>query len=128
MDASAILFYGVVALVLAVYLRRWLVLRSVKQYSPAELHEKMQRNALVLLDVRTNAERGRSAIRGSTHIPLHELRRRLDELGRYKDKEIVCYCATGNRSLAAAAKLKKLGFNVGNLKGGIAEWKFSGLS
>jgi rhodanese-related sulfurtransferase len=46
---------------------------------------------------------------------------------KFKDAEIICYCRTGNRSLNAAAKLKKLGFNAANLKGGIIRWNAAGL-
>jgi len=53
---------------------------------------------------------------------LYELGTRSDELLKYKDKEIICYCRSGNRSLTAAAKLKKKGFNSANLKGGIIRW------
>jgi rhodanese-related sulfurtransferase len=92
-----------------------------------EAAEKLKSNSIVLLDVRTASERQSSSIKGSIHIPLHEIRRRTDELKKYGEKEIVSYCASGNRSVSATATLKKLGFNAANMKGGIAEWNFSGL-
>lgn len=105
------------------------MLRGMKQYSPREVSDLMkQSNATVLLDVRTFAERQRKTIKGSIHIPLHELGRRKDELEKHKNKEIVCYCQSGNRSLSAASKLRKFGFTVANMKGGIAEWNSSGLN
>ncbi len=127
MEASQILFYGIVAVALVLYARRMLLLRSLTQYTPAEVMEKMKQNRVVLLDVRTADEHGQGAIKGSLHIPLHELRRRADELQKYRHREIVCYCATGSRSASAAATLKKLGYTSANMKGGIAEWKLSGL-
>ena len=45
-------------------------------------------------------------------------------LEKYKSKEIICYCASGSRSVNAGLKLKKAGFTVGNLRGGIASWNF----
>ena len=81
----------------------------------------------VLLDVRTTGERQRGCIKGSLHIPLHELGRRTDELGKHRNKEVICYCQSGNRSTAAAARLKKEGFTVANMKGGISEWNSLGL-
>lgn len=127
MESSQFLFYGIIALLLFFSVRRMLLLRSLTTYTPLEVRKKLKQRNAVLLDVRTLNEHRQSAINGSVHIPLHELRWRADELQRYKNKEIVCYCATGNRSASAAATLKKLGYNAANLKGGIAEWKLSGL-
>lgn len=127
MDSTQILLYGLLALVLFWYVKRMLLLRKIPSYSPADVSAKAKSNTALLLDVRTPAERSSSSIKGSLHIPLHELRRRSSELEKHKSKEIICYCATGSRSLSAAATLSKLGFNAANLKGGIAEWNFSGM-
>ena len=115
-------------LLATLYIRRWLLLRGMKQYSPREAAEAMkQAGSKILLDVRTAAERQRNSIKGSIHIPLHELGRRIEELNRHKNKEVICYCQSGNRSVSAAARLKKSGFTVANMKGGITEWNSSGL-
>ncbi|MER3525253.1 MAG: hypothetical protein C4326_14720 [Ignavibacteria bacterium] len=127
MEATQVLFYTFVALILFLYVRRRLFLRSLPQYTPHEAAEKVKQNVAVLLDVRTPDKRRLGAIKGSLHIPLHEVRRRAGGLEKHRNKEIICYCATGSRSLSAAATLKKLGFTTGNLKGGIGEWKLSGL-
>jgi rhodanese-related sulfurtransferase len=78
----------------------------------------------VLLDVRTASEVRTGSIKGAVHIPAQELARRGDELKKYADKEIICYCQTGRRSLLAAARLKQQGFHASHLEGGIAEWNF----
>jgi rhodanese-related sulfurtransferase len=128
MTTSQIILYVLIALVATLYIRRWLMLRGMKQYSPREVADAMkQSGSKLLLDVRTEAERQRNSIKGSTHIPLHELGRRIEELNKHKNKEVICYCQSGNRSVSAAARLKKSGFTVANMKGGIAEWNSSGL-
>lgn len=128
MTASQVVLYVLLAIVAFVYVRRWLMLRGMKQYSPREVADAMKRaGAAVLLDVRTSAERQRQMIKGSLHIPLHELGRRAAELDKYRNKEVICYCQSGNRSITAAAKLRKAGFTVANMKGGIVEWNSSGL-
>lgn len=127
MDSTQIILYGILALVLFWYVRRMLFLRKITGYTPAEASSRLKSNTALLLDVRTPAERSSSSIKGSLHIPLHELRRRSSELEKHKSKEIICYCATGSRSLSAAATLAKLGYKSANLKGGIAEWNFSGM-
>jgi rhodanese-related sulfurtransferase len=73
-----------------------------------------------LLDVRTSNERDRGYIDGSLHIPLPELRKRLSEIP--KDKEIVTYCQSGQRSYNASRLLKQKGFRVKNLSGGYLTW------
>jgi rhodanese-related sulfurtransferase len=125
LTGSELFLYALIALVVFFGLRRVFWTLKIPQYNPAMIAEKLSsRAALVLLDVRTNSERQNGAIRGSMHIPLHELGRRMNELEKMRDKEIVVYCQSGNRSLSAAAKLKNNGFLAANLKGGIAEWNF----
>ncbi|MEK9136600.1 MAG: rhodanese-like domain-containing protein [Bacteroidota bacterium] len=126
MTTSQVIVYALLALVILLYFKKWLLTRSLTHYSPGEVAERMK-NSSILLDVRTSAERQRQNIKGSLHIPLHELGRRIDELSKHKNKEIICYCASGNRSVSAAAKLKKFGFTVANMKGGIAEWNSVGF-
>ena len=46
-------------------------------------------------------------------------------LEKYKNKKIVCYCRSGNRSIYAALLLQNQGFNVVNLKGGLNAWRNS---
>jgi len=42
---------------------------------------------------------------------------------KYRDREIVVYCASGNRSLHVAHLLQQKGFNVVNLRGGMGAWR-----
>lgn len=128
MTTAQIILYAFILLVVVLYVRRRLQLRGLKTYSPMEAAERMgQPGSSIMLDVRTAGERERKSIKGSIHIPLHELGRRFGELEKHKNKEIICYCQSGNRSIAGAARLKKLGFAVANMNGGIAEWNSSGL-
>jgi rhodanese-related sulfurtransferase len=73
-----------------------------------------------LIDVRSRSERDRGFISGSIHIPLPELRKRLSEVP--KDKNIVTYCQSGQRSYNASRFLKQNGFSVKNLSGGYLTW------
>jgi NADPH-dependent 2,4-dienoyl-CoA reductase/sulfur reductase-like enzyme/rhodanese-related sulfurtransferase len=73
-----------------------------------------------LLDVRSRAERERGFIPGSIHIPLPELRIRFSEVP--KDRNIVTYCQSGQRSYNASRFLKQNGFSVKNLSGGYLTW------
>ena len=96
--------------------------KTIKQYTPVDVINGVENS--VLLDVRTEYERNKNKIKNSIHIPLNEILQRSKEIDKYRDKEIICYCQSGSRSLSAASKLKKLGFKSANMKGGIAEWNF----
>ena len=75
----------------------------------------------IVLDVRRPDERAKGFIPGSIHIPLDQLRARLDELPR--DCEIVAYCQTGQRSYYACRLLTQYGFRARNLTGSWRTWK-----
>ncbi|HTP59867.1 MAG TPA: rhodanese-like domain-containing protein, partial [Spirochaetia bacterium] len=70
-----------------------------------------------ILDVRTLNEFETSHVKGSLHIPLDELRFRLEEVPR--GKPIVLYCRSGYRAHLALRILKENGFaEVKNVTGG----------
>ena len=74
-----------------------------------------------LVDVRSARERDQGFIPGSIHIPLDELRQRLNELPR--DREVVAYCQSGQRSYNACRILSQNGFRARNLTGSYRTWK-----
>ena len=75
-----------------------------------------------ILDITENVERMVFALPGSVHIPLGDLRGRLDELDR--SKLIIPYCAIGVRSYNAARILQQSSFlKVRVLEGGSAFYK-----
>ncbi len=75
----------------------------------------------IVLDVRSDEEHAASSIPGSLHIPLDDLRGRLDELDR--SGPIVVHCFSGQRSYFAQRMLTLNGFTVRNLAGGIRSWQ-----
>jgi len=82
----------------------------------------------LLLDVRTRREFAQARIAGARLIPVQELQRRLAELSPYKEKPILIYCATGNRSTVASKILNDQGFtHIYNLRRGIVGWHRDGL-
>ncbi|AZK45240.1 FAD-dependent oxidoreductase [Paenibacillus lentus] len=84
-------------------------------FLPRELEERDMDNTQ-LVDVRTAAEHARGHIPGSIHIPVDELRQRLDELEA--GKEIWLYCQVGLRGYTASRILNQNGFRTRNLTGG----------
>jgi hydroxyacylglutathione hydrolase len=74
-----------------------------------------------VIDVRNSGERDLGSIPGSRHIPLAQLRIRLDEIPT--DRPIVVHCAGGWRSSVAASLLRAHGFDdVSDLPGGYNAW------
>jgi rhodanese-related sulfurtransferase len=60
-------------------------------------------------------------IPGAMHIPLDELRQRLDALPR--DRPIVTYCQVGQRGYLATLVLRQAGFEAANLGGGLRTYR-----
>jgi rhodanese-related sulfurtransferase len=95
----------------------------MNNYSASEVKQMLKSNSnIILLDVRTEQERKSGSIKPSIHIPLHEIDFKTDQLKKYQSSEIICYCQSGMRSVSAAIKLKKLGFNSSNMRGGYVTW------
>jgi NADPH-dependent 2,4-dienoyl-CoA reductase/sulfur reductase-like enzyme/rhodanese-related sulfurtransferase len=77
-----------------------------------------------LLDVRDEAEVAKNGgIPRALNIPLNSLRSRLSELP--KDKELIVYCHSGQRSYNACRILRQHGFRCRNLSGAFATWSAS---
>lgn len=76
-------------------------------------------NNLSVLDVRSIEEYKEGHLRESRLIPLDKLRENLNKLQDVKNKKIIVYCRSGNRSVSASRILEENGFTVLNLKGGI---------
>ncbi|MEC7377291.1 MAG: rhodanese-like domain-containing protein, partial [Pseudomonadota bacterium] len=67
-------------------------------------------------------------ITGSINIPLNSLKSRVNELSKFKDKQIIVADKMGQHSAMAVKQLNAEGFsNVSRLNGGIADWKASNL-
>ena len=74
-----------------------------------------------LLDVRDPWEYRAGHVPGAQLIPLAELEQRVNEVPR--DRPVLAICHSGQRSLAAAGYLLRLGYTgVSNVDGGTAAW------
>ncbi|MFX1319670.1 MAG: rhodanese-like domain-containing protein [Promethearchaeota archaeon] len=86
-----------------------------------QLKEKLEKNEIVLIDVRSTAECESGFVEGSKYIYVGELARHLDKIPR--DKPLAIACATGLRGSLAASILRKHGFNdISNVLGGLKAW------
>ena len=76
-------------------------------------------NNVTLLDVRTVNEFKTGHIKGAKLIPLSTLKVNLDKLDADKNKQIIVYCRSGSRSVAASRILETHGFTPLNVKTGM---------
>ena len=82
----------------------------------------------LILDVRTPLEYAEGYIEGAMLLPVQVIQREYGKIADYRDKPVLIYCATGNRSTVAAKVLIDNGFkNIYNMRYGIAEWQKNGF-
>lgn len=86
---------------------------------------KLIEDGAQVIDVRTDHEWEVSRITGATHLPLDELAQRAGEID--KERPVVLYCRSGNRSTMAAAALADGGYDAAKLSEGIVGWVEAGL-
>lgn len=97
------------------------LVRTAPRVTVSELDGLLTEDAVLLVDIRNQGEVERGRIPGSVHIPLAQLRSRLDLLPT--DKSIVVHCTGGRRSSVAASLLRAEGFDDASaLEGGYNAW------
>jgi len=97
--------------------------------SPSQATQLINREDALVIDVRDPGEYGAGHILGAKNLPLSRLDSGGAELAaKRKDRPLILYCDTGNRSGKAAAALKAQGYTrVLNLSGGMGAWQQAGL-
>jgi hydroxyacylglutathione hydrolase len=99
---------------------------STSQIEAEQLDEQRRTSPLTVLDVRSAAEWREGHIPGSQHIPLGELRDRMDEVPI--TGPLVVHCLGGTRSAIAASILQASGrHNVVDFPGGYRAWRDRGF-
>jgi len=104
------------------------VTRKYSEINPSEATRMLSHDEPLLLDVREIDEFRAGYLMGAKHIPLGQLASKADQFEEWKDKPIIIYCRSGNRSGIACDQLAKLGFTkLHNLAGGILAWQHENL-
>ena len=78
-----------------------------------------------LIDVRTGVEFEAGHIPGARHVPLADVQK--ESAGLDKDKPVVLYCRSGNRSGPAADAFAASGWDAHSITGGLLAWSEAGL-
>lgn len=81
---------------------------------------------VTIIDVREPGEYLAGHVPGAMLIPMGQLPGRTAEIDRAAPVYVVC--ATGNRSLAMSAFLRRVGFDAYSVAGGTSGWARSGRS
>ena len=94
-----------------------------REFSSQQAEELIATSQPIILDVRTPMEYKAGRLKDAILIPVQQLRERLNEISAFKDRDILVYCATGNRSTVASKILNDNGFTkIANMRFGIVQW------
>jgi sulfur-carrier protein adenylyltransferase/sulfurtransferase len=85
-------------------------------------------NGAVIVDVREQHEFEEAHLPGAVHVPRGHLESRIEAAVSDRDRRVILYCASGNRSAFAAQTMQELlGYqDVASMRGGITLWKDRG--
>jgi sulfur-carrier protein adenylyltransferase/sulfurtransferase len=99
----------------------------IAEVTPEQVREMQQRGERpVLLDCREPNEWNLGRLPGALHIPRGTLETKIEAVVP-RDRKVVVYCASGNRSALAADTLRQMGYpDVASLAGGFTRWAHSG--
>ena len=90
--------------------------------SSAQAVRLMNQGALVL-DLRSRDSFDAGHIVDARNVPAAEIESQAESLKKWRDKNVITNCDTGNNGAGAARTLVKLGFTkVFNLQGGLNAW------
>lgn len=119
-------FFAILAMIIWIEFSR--ITQKFSDVSPKDVVALLNGGSTLLIDVRDNNEVKDGVIKGAKHIPLAEFGQRIGTISGDKDKNVIVYCRSGNRSASACRTLTKNEFeNVYNLKGGIMAWEGDNL-
>lgn len=79
---------------------------------------------VIVVDVRKEDEFKAGHIKGAINIALEDIEAELSELEAYKDKTVVLYCNTGNRSGKAGTQLVEKGFKTVYNADGVKKFEY----
>ena len=119
-------FFGLLTMLIVTELKR--VTRSYTELSTHEAVRLMNADDTIVVDIREKKDLANGVLAGAKHIPLKDLTKRLTELEKHKNKNILVYDDAGIRSGAVCQQLTKAGFEqVSSLKGGVSSWTADNL-
>ena len=93
---------------------------GIAEVAPGEATRLLNHDNAIMIDMRNDKDYRAGHIVNSLHAPDSKS----IKLEKYRDRPLIVYCRSGNRSAAYCSNLRKQGFeNVYNLKGGVLAWE-----
>lgn len=116
--------FGIILLIAAVLIIMIAGSKTHKSYETISAEEafKMMNDDTIILDVRTDEEYNNGHIKNALNIPLDDIIN--EKIDIDKNKTILVYCQSGNRSQKASSKLVSLGYEKIYNFGGINNWPY----
>ncbi|ULQ57483.1 thioredoxin domain-containing protein [Flavihumibacter rivuli] len=102
--------------------------QTTKPLSPQAFEEKIKKEKVQVLDVRTADEFRKGHIKGALQADWWNSKE-FEDRTQHLDHSVpvMVYCASGGRSASAAEALRKKGYSVYDLEGGMTNWKKQAL-
>jgi len=101
---------------------------GVKETDTVRAMQLINRNNALVLDVREQGEYDGGHIINSRLIPARQVKERIGELEKYRNRPIVVVCRSGSRAVPITSWLGKQGFKETYLlNGGILAWQKANL-
>lgn len=114
-------------LILVVLLIMQQARNSGRNLTSRELTAMVNRDEAFIVDIRSKKDFSTGHIVGSVNIPTDQIKTRMTEIEKHKDKTIIVVCASGVNAGATCSELKKSGLTVARLSGGITGWRSENL-
>ena len=101
--------------------------QRITEVSPEQVREMLARgDDVAVIDVREPNEWNLGHLPGATHIPRGVLESTIEPRVP-RERKVVLYCASGNRSALAAEMLGQMGYrDVSSMAGGFRGWAQAG--
>ncbi len=120
-----LLLIAAIGFVLFVLVRTSFGQGNIPSISPSDAAAEVKAGTAIIIDVREPAEWETGVAAPAYLLPLSDLRAARKKwahvLEDAKDKKVILYCRSGNRSGQAATQLAKEGYTVANA-GGFNDW------
>lgn len=104
--------------------------KSVKEFSAAEVQQRLSSPGTLLIDVREPDEYRQGHIAGAVNIPRGMLEFKISNEPALQqlDRALIVYCKTSGRAALSVVALQTMGFiNVTSLAGGFDAWAAGNL-
>jgi rhodanese-related sulfurtransferase len=80
--------------------------KRIKEISPGDAHQQIERGDAVLIDVRENEDWRKDHAEGAKHLPRGVIELEIEEQVPDPKTPIICYCGGGSRSALVAESLQ----------------------